>query len=381
MNDKQIVIIGGGLQGLATALTLIERGEDVLVLEREEDVAHSTSFANAGMLTPSQSNPWNSPDDILQVLSGIGKKDSPMTLSIGAIPSLFFWGLKFVANSTPSRYRKISSNLYELGNYSKELTKQLRQKYDFSYDESEKGTLKIYRDHSRLNKSVNNHQNIFSSNKEFTVLDNEELVELEPQLNPIKNDLAGGIHFPNDETGDAYKFCKNLEDTIRNNGGRILCNTKLNLPVRPVKGYSLTYETAGLNNQPNISLVDESIHTAVTPFENRIRVAGTAEFVNFDNNIHPEREKYLNDMLKSIYPNLYSQIDKTTGKLWHGFRPMSADGLPFIGKTSVKGLLVNCGQGHLGWTLAMGSAALLADQLLDTKSDINSVPFRASRSL
>ena len=85
LNDKQIVIIGGGLQGLATALTLIERGEDVLVLEREEDVAHSTSFANAGMLTPSQSNPWNSPDDILQVLSGIGKKDSPMTLSLSLI--------------------------------------------------------------------------------------------------------------------------------------------------------------------------------------------------------------------------------------------------------------------------------------------------------
>ena len=112
----------------------------------------------------------------------------------------------------------------------------------------------------------------------------------------------------------------------------IKANKKLNLPVRPVKGYSLTYETAGLNNQPNISLVDESIHTAVTPFENRIRVAGTAEFVNFDNNIHPEREKYLNDMLESIYPNLYSQIDKTTGKLWHGFRPMSADGLPFTRK-------------------------------------------------
>ena len=60
---------------------------------------------------------------------------------------------------------------------------------------------------------------------------------------------------------------------------------------------------------------------------------------------------------------------------------MSADGLPFIGKTSIKGLLVNCGQGHLGWTLAMGSAALLADQLLDTKSDINPEPYRASRSL
>ena len=93
------------------------------------------------MLTPSQSNPWNSPDDILQVLSGIGKKDSPMTLSVGAIPSLFL-GTKVRNKFNTSRYRKISSNLYELGNYSKELTKQLRQKYDFSYDESEKGDSK-----------------------------------------------------------------------------------------------------------------------------------------------------------------------------------------------------------------------------------------------
>ena len=87
MEKDQIIIIGGGLLGLATANALLDRGERVLVLDKNTEVASSASFANAGMLTPSQSTPWNSPSDIFYILSGIGKKDSPMSLSPGAIPS------------------------------------------------------------------------------------------------------------------------------------------------------------------------------------------------------------------------------------------------------------------------------------------------------
>ena len=90
---------------------------------------------------------------------------------------------------------------------------------------------------------------------------------------------------------------------------------------------------------------------------------------------------YLNEMLKNVYPNLYSQIDVDEGKIWHGFRPMSSDGLPFIGKTKIEGLYVNCGQGHLGWTLAMGSASLLADEVQAVQSEIDIKPYLASRSL
>ena len=110
MDDKQIVIIGGGLQGLATANALLDNGESVLILDKEQDTAIATSFANAGMLTPSQSTPWNSPSDILKILSGIGRKDSSMVLSPSAIPSLFFWGLKFLRNSTKKRFIEISKN-------------------------------------------------------------------------------------------------------------------------------------------------------------------------------------------------------------------------------------------------------------------------------
>ena len=86
-------------------------------------------------------------------------------------------------------------------------------------------------------------------------------------------------------------------------------------------------------------------------------------------------------MLENVYPNLFSQIDVNEGRIWYGFRPMSADGLPFIGKTKIDGLFVNCGQGHLGWTLAMGSANLQADELQGIKSEINIEPYLAKRSL
>ena len=418
-----IVIIGGGLQGLATAYTLMTRGEEVLILERNEDVASAASFANAGMLTPSQSMPWNSTSDLLNILSGFGKKDSPMTMSPKALPSLVTWGIKFLINSRAKKFDEISRNLFKLGTYSKKLTQRVRNDFNFSYDETEIGTIKIYRKQENLEKALKLHQRIFSNSNEPEILDTQELVKKEPQLKDIKDQLVGGMYFPEDETGDAYKFCKHLENIIRSNGGRILTNTKINkilvnkgsvncvftdrailqtnrvvvcagswsrellkniqinLPVRPVKGYSLTYDTAGLNNSPNYSVVDESIHTAITPFSNRIRVAGSAEFVGYDDQIHPSRESYLNNMLRNIYPGLYSQIELNDGKLWHGFRPMSADGLPFIGKTRISGLYVNCGQGHLGWTLAMGSATLLADEIQNKESDIDRNPYLATRAM
>ena len=136
MKQNPIIIIGGGLQGLATANALIDRGEEVLLLERSSGVATQTSFANAGMLTPSQAAPWNSTADIVKILSGIGKKDSPMLLKLNQLPSLFFWGLRFLLNSSKSKYRSNTENLCKLAQHSLELTKQIREKYGFNYDHS-----------------------------------------------------------------------------------------------------------------------------------------------------------------------------------------------------------------------------------------------------
>ena len=422
MDDKQIVIIGGGLQGLATANALLDRGESVLILEKEKDVGSATSFANAGMLTPSQSTPWNSPSDILKILSGIGKKDSPMVLSPRAIPSLFFWGLQFLRNSTNKKFLQISKNCMDLARYSSSLTKEIREKECLEYDHAENGSLKIFRSQEALDKSVEITEKLDPS-AVVNILDSQGVVLAEPELANISDQLTGGIFYPEDEIGDAYKFCKLLEELVRSKGGRVLVNTNikkilihkgkvngvitdrailetkrvvvaagswshsllkqvgLRLPVRPVKGYSLTLDTAGLDGKPKLAVIDESIHTALTPLGNRIRIAGTAEFAGFNDDIHPKRITYLNETLKAIYPKLYSQLDLEEGRLWYGFRPMSADGLPFLGKTKIDGLYVNSGQGQLGWTLAMGSGSLVADLIVNKSTDIDPSPYLASRSL
>ena len=422
MKKDQIIIIGGGLLGLATANALLDRGEKVLVLDKNPEVASAASFANAGMLTPSQSTPWNSPSDIAYILSGIGRKDSPMSVSFGAIPSYFFWGLRFILNSTPSRFEKISKGIFYLAKHSKELTEKFRLKEEFSYDESTNGTLKLFRDRERLQKSIALSDRIYGDSNAINVLNQKELIELEPALSKVRKGLVGGIHYKDDEAGDSYKFCKALEEIVRKKGGRILVNTnikkillnkhrvnsvvtdravlqakriivcagswsptllkelKIKIPVKPVKGYSLTYNTAGIRNTPKIPVIDESIHIAITPYKNRIRIAGTAEFVGFNEDVHPKRFNYLNSKLNEVYPSLYSTVkDDEEAEIWFGFRPMSADGLPFIGESKIKGLYLNTGHGHLGWTLAMGSADLLADQIVGAETQIDSKPYQANR--
>ena len=373
MKQDPIIIIGGGLQGLATANALLDRGEEVLLLEKSSGVATQTSFANAGMLTPSQAAPWNSMADIVNILSGIGKKDSPMLLKLTQVPSLFFWGLRFLLNSSKSKYRSNTENICKLAQHSLELTKQTREKYGLNYDHSTVGTMKIFRDESSFNKASKNAERLNNQGLTFKVLTNQEVVEQEPLLSDVSCKIPGGIFFPDDETGDAYKFCKELETVIREKGGRIhvntevkrihfnkrkvnsvvtdrveikasrvvltsgswtsnlLKNTRLNLPVKPVKGYSLTLDTSMLKDTPKMPIIDEGIHTAFTPLGYSLRVAGTAEFAGFNEGIHQKRIDYLYKTLESIYPSITSNLDLGKGALWYGFRPMSPDGMPYIG--------------------------------------------------
>ena len=423
MKQDPIIIIGGGLQGLATANALLDRGEEVLLLEKSSGVATQTSFANAGMLTPSQAAPWNSKDDIVNILSGIGKKDSPMLLKLNQIPSLFFWGLRFLLNSSKSKYRFNTENICKLAQHSLELTKQTREKYGLNYDHSTVGTMKIFRNESSFNKASKNTERLNDLGLTFKVLTNQEVVEQEPLLSDVSSKIPGGIFFPDDETGDAYKFCKELETVIREKGGRIhvntevkrihfnkrkvnsvvtdrveikasrvvltsgswtsnlLKNTRLNLPVKPVKGYSLTLDTSMLKDTPKMPIIDEGIHTAFTPLGYSLRVAGTAEFAGFNEDIHQKRIDYLYKTLESIYPSISSKLDLDKGSLWYGFRPMSPDGMPYIGPTKLSGLFVNTGHGHSGWTLAMGSGDVLADLMLKKQPKIEVKPFLASRAV
>jgi D-amino-acid dehydrogenase len=151
------------------------------------------------------------------------------------------------------------------------------------------------------------------------------------------------------------------------------------LAIKPVKGYSLTFTPEPGQRLPAIPVIDDANHTAVTPLGNRLRSVGTAEFAGSNLQLDRERLRNLAEFFKAVFPEIATRKTLDTGQPWAGLRPVAADGRPYIGATRTRGLWINSGHGHLGWTLATGSARLLADLIVGRQTKIAAEPYAVAR--
>jgi D-amino-acid dehydrogenase len=159
---------------------------------------------------------------------------------------------------------------------------------------------------------------------------------------------------------------------------QLLRSLGISLPVQPAKGYSVTIDVSGIAGTPRIPVLDDSMHAGVTPLDHRLRLVGTAEFTGFRKQIDQVRVDNLFDLLHALFPSIDARVDRSKAQPWAGLRPMSADGKPIIGGTPVAGLFLNTGHGHLGWSMAMGSAELLADLMQGRAPAIDPAPYGLS---
>lgn len=411
------VVIGAGLIGLCTAKALQERGETVHLVEAREAVGLETSFANGGMLTPSLPEPWNDPGVHRHMAASLFDPKSSMKLHLHAVPSLLFWGMKFLRNSAPSRFYRACEDNFRLASYSLSCTQSVTRQLQLEYSQASGGTLSVFRTERDLQAKQTVSDHLAAIGMKYRLLDSKEVVALEPSLAEVEKELVAGIHFVDDEFGDAQRFCRALAGALVAAGaklktgvrvtrllhergriralrtaagdidakrvvvaagpwsGRILTPLGVSLPVRPAKGYSVTIDVSHLDGTPRIPVLDDSMHAGVTPLDHRLRLVGTAEFTGFDARIEQVRVDNLFDMLQALFPALDARIDRSKAQAWAGLRPMSADGRPVIGPTDVEGLFVNTGHGHLGWTMAMGSGQLLADLMQERAPAIDPGPF------
>lgn len=421
----QFQIIGGGLIGLATAYALLERGaKSVQILEAEANIASGTSFANAGMVHASLCDPWNGPELVGHVVRAANRKNTPLKIRAKALPSMMGWGRKFVRSSAPDIYWRSAEANFALAEYSLKLNKQWREALSIEDAYTGDGLLKIYRDQDEYVKACAKAKRLAAFGLVTEYVTPQEAVACEPALASIVETIAGGIYYPQDFKADAHSFCQALAQAILARGGEIHTKTRisgfikddhrvcgvqtntgdfhaettivatgarsyqllkrvgLSLPVRPVKGYSLSFphRDAKEKPQPSIPVVDDSLHVAITPLKDCIRIAGLAELAGFDPKCEAKQVQPLLDMLKNVYPDLAHGLRIEDGKMWHGFRPVSADGIPFIGASAIEGLAVNTGHAHLGWTLCAGSGALLADMLMGHMPAIEPEQYSALRA-
>ena len=419
----KVIIIGAGLIGVSTAYFLSQQGHEVTVLDRREAAGMDTSFANGGMLTPSQSEPWNQPGIFWKALAWLGHENSPFLVRPRALPSMFSWGLSFLYNSGRQRfYRNMKKNA-QLASYSLQVLRELRRTNELNYDENSNGTIKFFTDKKNFRDIVGRAGLYKELGIAYQVLDRMGLLDLEPSLTTLGPALQGGIYYPDDESGDAHKFCQSLArhaqqqsvlfhhqvevegfgysrnhiTSISTSSGdfsadayvlaagsysTLLARTAgLNLPVRPVKGYSLTIDISGRGqgSGPRIPVVDESMHIAMVPLGSRLRVAGTAEFSGFDLNLRQSRIDNMYKHVSWIYPDLAKLYARDSILEWTGLRPYSSDGVPVLGKTAFDNLYMNTGHGHLGWSMAAGSGKLVADIISGIIPALDPEPYRMGR--
>lgn len=418
MDKQRFIIIGGGLIGVTTLYELVARGHEATLFEAEDELGLGASFANGGMLTPSMPDPWNGPGVAGHLMASLFDPKSSMKLHLSQVPALAGWGLRFLAASGRSRHQATTLANYRLCAKSAERTRALAAQLALQFDQSDSGALKIFESAEAMAGPLAMAERLSeNAGLRFARLDAAGAVAVEPQLAPIGERIAGALHFPDDGVGDARKFVLALADKARELGGTIklgarvdkllsrngriegvasggedyrgdviLCSgvwspelarqAGLSMPVKPAKGYSVSIAAGALGNRmPRIPVIDDAMHAAVVPIGDRLRFVGTAEFAGFNRRIDQPRVDNLTALFERVYPDLAGDLDMSEAKPWAGLRPMSAEGRPIIQKSPREGLWLNCGHGHLGWTMACGSAQLLAD-LIDGKPNTLAPDFR-----
>ena len=299
--------------------------------------------------------------------------------------------------------------------------RELRERLDLDYDHLSRGTLKIFRDQETLEHSDILARSLAHLGLKHRPLDPGQTVEFEPLLAPLRDELAGAIHYPDDESGDAHRFTRLLEGKARDAGVIFRFDTEvtgfksrsdrvealkcgeeelradvyvlaaashtpgltaplgLKLPIYPVKGYSLTLSVPDLEPALSVPLVDFEQKIVITPLEKRLRVAGTAEFAGFDTRENPSRSASILKHTLRLLPQLAGRVKPADVLHWNGLRPMTADGPPILGATRYPNLFLNTGHGPLGFTLAAGSSRAVADLAAGREPEIPLAAYSLAR--
>ena len=419
----KVVVLGSGVIGVTTAYYLARAGAEVTVIDRQDGPALDTSFANAGQVSFGYSTPWGAPGIPMKALKWMFEKHAP--LSIRPDGSLFQlrWMAQMLRNCSTERYAVNKERMLRLSNYSRQCIAQLRADTGIEYEGRQAGTLQLFRSQKQVDQAQRDIAVLQECGIDYELLDPQGVARAEPALARADATIAGGLRLPADETGDCFKFTNQLAQMTEALGVKfrfgtavdwllfdgqgavngvqlsgpqrevvkadryvlamgsysrdLLLSSGLDIPVYPVKGYSLTIPIRDEALAPVSTVLDETYKIALTRFDNRIRVGGMAELSGFDKNLRPQRRATLEMVTSQLFPG----GDLARAEFWTGLRPMTPDSTPIVGRTPHKNLFLNTGHGTLGWTMACGSGRLLADIVSGKATEISTEGLSVDRYL
>jgi D-amino-acid dehydrogenase len=413
---KNVVVIGGGIIGLSSAFYLQRSGHSVSVIDKG-DFSDNCSYGNAGYICPSHFIPLATPGIVWKGLKWMLNSRSPFYVRPSLNRDLVDWGIKFIKSATNKKVEAAAIPLTEIAKLSQHEYKSWTSLpgFDFSYEQ--KGLFEIFQTHSFAAHAAETVTKAKELGLDVALLSYDELQRMEPQT---KINALGAIFFKSDAHLYPNKLMKDLLTHLRTNGVQLISNAEVKafekggkritkvitsknaydaevvviaagawsrdvaamvnakIPMMPGRGYSLTLENSVYQlNHPSI-LVEGRV--AVTPMDkNKIRFGGTMEVVPVSAAPRYHRVEGILNSVKKFFPEFIVPMP-STDKLWFGYRPCSADGLPYIGRIkSYDNVIVASGHSMLGLSLGAGTGKLVSEMINETPASINISPFAVER--
>ncbi|HEY9364795.1 MAG TPA: FAD-dependent oxidoreductase [Chitinophagaceae bacterium] len=411
----KITIVGGGIIGLCCAYYLQKEGNDVTVID-SGDITDGTSFGNAGYISPSHFTPLASPGAIAKGLRWMMSSTSPFYIKPRLNMDLFKWAITFWKNSNEKTMEKNIPHLNNILQLSRELTVNMKHELGDSFRMKEDGCFMLYKKAATEIHEIELARQAATHGLEAHVMSREEVQAMEPEL---EVNIRGGVLYPVDchlHPGDFIRTLKKhlivsgvklqLNTTVTNfekkgnqitavltSQGRFECDeliiasgcwsplvaSRLGIKIlmQAGKGYSMTFENVSKNIHRPAILVDNRV--AMTPMGPDLRLGGTMEINSPGSPLLIKRAKAIFDAAKLYYPGLPISFPATE-KIWSGLRPLSPDGLPYIGRHSkYKNLVIASGHAMLGLSLSAATGKLVEEIVTDKKTTIPMQAFSVER--
>lgn len=413
----KVTIIGGGIIGLSSALYLKRAGWEVTVLDKG-DFNDNCSYGNCGYICPSHFIPLATPGIVKQGLKWMWNSKSPFYVQPRLDWNLMSWGLKFIRSATKNHVESAAIPLRDIALISKREYESWLAMPDFDFAYEQKGLLEIFQTEAGAEHAKHTVEKAHELGLSDTrLLSKEELQSLEPQT---RINGLGAIHFNCDAHCWPNKLMQQLIAYLKKEGVQLLPNQEvikfekgnkkvskiitgnaayeqdeiviasgswgretarllsIRIPLMPGRGYSVTLEDSPYKvNYPAVLLEGRA---AITPMDgNKIRFGGTMEITSHKTPPRMNRVQGILDAVKHFYPDFDVPLPSKE-KIWYGYRPCSADGLPYIGRTSkYNNVTIATGHSMLGLSLGAGTGKLVDEIVRNTRTSMDMKPFDVER--
>jgi len=413
-----ICVIGAGVVGLTTAYFLQSEGHTVTVVDREPAAGLGASGGNGAQLSYAFVAPLADASIPAKLPGLLLARDAPLKIHPRADRAQLRWALQFLRNANTKAARDTTEVLIRLAELSREFIEPLIEGERIECDFSRGGKLVLYPDAAAVEaaRAQVAYQAALGTRGQ-QVLTTEQCIEREPAIAGYAARIGGGVWTRNEAAADCGAFCAQIATLLARRGATLLygrtvtridrdngrvralitdaepvradayvlaagdgaaalgATAGLDLPILPLKGYSITVKPERGAVLPRASITDIRRKIVFAPLGDRVRVAGFVEIGNDDRSIPPARISALLDATREILG--YATIDGDL-RPWAGLRPATPNGRPIIGRAALANLVLNVGHGALGWTLAAGSARLVCDVLAKRAPTIPLAPFQPS---